>query len=241
MNYLKVGTSKKMIVFLHGWGADMNSFLWLKDLFLEEWSMLFVDFAGFGKTKEPDRPFFVRDYVFELKELIDKFDANEVVLLGHSFGGRVAIKFSFLFENCYKKLSLVLVDSAGILPRRSLMYYLKVKKYKRLKAKAAQNEKYKTKLDKFGSSDYKKLSPLMKQTFVNVVNEDLSFDAKFIKAKSIIVWGDKDTETKPYMARRLNRLIKNSKLYFLKDAGHFSFLEKKEEFVIILDTFLKNI
>lgn len=241
MNYLKVGTSKKMIVFLHGWGADMNSFLWLKDLFFEEWSMLFVDFAGFGKTKEPDRPFFVRDYVFELKELIDKFDANEVVLLGHSFGGRVAIKFSFLFESCYKKLSLVLVDSAGILPRRSLAYYLKVKKYKRLKAKAAQNEKYKTKLEKFGSSDYKKLSPLMKQTFVNVVNEDLSFDAKFIKAKSIIFWGDKDTETKPYMARRLNCLIKNSKLYFLKDAGHFSFLEKKEEFVIILDTFLKNI
>lgn len=230
-----------MIVFLHGWGADMNSFLWLKDVFLEEWSMLFVDFAGFGKTKEPDRPFFVRDYVLEVKELVDKFEVSEIVLIGHSFGGRVAIKYSFLFESFYEKLSLVLVDSAGILPRRSLFYYLKVKKYKWLKAKAAQNENYIIRLKKYGSSDYKQLSPLMKQTFVNVVNEDLSCDAKFIKAKAIIVWGENDKETKPYMARRLNRLIKNSKLYFLKDAGHFSFLENKEEFVIILDTFLKNI
>jgi pimeloyl-ACP methyl ester carboxylesterase len=98
-----------------------------------------------------------------------------------------------------------------------------------VKAFAIKNKNLEEKLCRFGSKDYRVLSPVMKQTFVNVVNEDLSHDAKFIKTNTIIVWGDKDKETKAYMARKLKRLINGSKLYFLKGAGHFSFLEKKEE------------
>jgi pimeloyl-ACP methyl ester carboxylesterase len=241
MNYLSFGTGKNLIVFLHGWGADKNSFLWLKDYFEEEWRVIFVDFDGFGDSSEPDGPMFVRDYVNNLKSIIDRFNPQKLVLVGHSFGGRIAIKFSFLYQSIYEKLSLVLVDSAGILPKRNLMYHLRVRRYKRLKRRAIKNKNLEEKLNRFGSKDYKVLSPVMKQTFVNVVNEDLSHDAKFIKTNTIIVWGDKDKETKAYMARKLKRLINGSKLYFLKGAGHFSFLEKKEEFVIILDTFLKNI
>ena len=241
MKFLKFGDSKNVMVFLHGWGADKNSFLWLKDYFVDEWSMIFVDFDGFGDAPEPSEAMFVRDYAKKLKEIVDEFAPEKLVLVGHSFGGRVAIKFSFLYQNIYEKLSLVLVDSAGVLPKRNLFYHLKVFRYKGLKRKAMGDKRFEKKLEKFGSKDYKVLSGVMKQTFVNVVNEDLSRDAKFIKANTIIVWGDRDTETKTYMARKLNRLIEGSKLYFLRGCGHFSFLEKKEEFVIILDTFLKNI
>ena len=241
MKYLSFGSSSKLLVFLHGWGADKSSFLWIKDFFVDRWRVVFLDLDGFGESPEPDSPLYVRDYVFKLKKIIDKFQPKELVLVGHSFGGRVAIKFSFLFQNLYEKFSLVLVDSAGISPKRHLLYRYKVWRYKRLKIKAKTNDRLKDKLKNFGSSDYKKLSPVMKQTFVNVVNEDLSNDAKFIKCKTIIVWGEKDKETKLYMARKLNGLIAGSKLVILKDAGHFSFLEKKEDFAIILDTFLKNI
>lgn len=241
MNYLKFGTSKKYLVFLHGWGADLNSFLWLKDYFVEEYSMLFVDFAGFGKSEKPSVPYFVSDYALELKNLLDKFDIKKLVFIGHSFGGRVSIKFAFLFSKEYKKLSLLLVDSAGVLPRRRLGYYLRVWRYKRLKRQVLSGQKSKEVLDKFGSNDYKDLSIIMRQTFVNVVNEDLSEYAKRLYVKTLIVWGEKDKDTKPYMAKKLNSLIADSKLIFLKGAGHFSFLDKKEDFVIILDTFLKNI
>ena len=241
MKFLKFGDSKNVMVFLHGWGADKNSFLWLKDYFVDEWSMIFVDFDGFGDAPEPEEAMFVGDYAKKLKEIIDKFSPEKLVLVGHSFGGRVAIKFSFLYQNIYEKLALVLVDSAGVLPKRNLFYHLKVFRYKRLKRKAMGDKRFEKKLEKFGSKDYKVLSGVMKQTFVNVVNEDLSRDAKFVKANTIIVWGDRDKETKTYMARKLNRLIDGSKLYFLRGCGHFPFLEKKEEFVIILDTFLKNI
>lgn len=241
MNYLKFGSSKKYIVFLHGWGADLNSFLWIKDYFVDEFSLIFLDFDGFGKSGVPEKPMCVSDYVKKLKDFLDSFEIEELIFVAHSFGGRVAIKFLFYYQNCYQKAKLCLVDSAGILPRRSLRYWHRVKKYKKLKLRAEFDTRLKSKLEKFGSDDYKVLCPVMKQTFINVVNEDLSCFAKFIKIPTIIIWGTKDVETKPYMARKLHHLIKGSKLVFIKNAGHFSFLEKKEEFVIILDTFLKNL
>ena len=241
MHYLKFGTSKKFIVFLHGWGADLNSFLWLKDFLADEYSLLFIDFCGFGNSPEPERPYLVSDYVFELKKLLNNFDIEELIFIAHSFGGRVAIKFLFYYQFLFKKVALCLVDSAGVLPRRGLRYKLRVLRFKRLKERVKKNPKLKEKLDKFGSNDYKVLSPIMKQTLVKVVNEDLTKFVKFLRCKTLIVWGKKDTETKPFMARKLKWLIRNSKLVFLKDVGHFSFLEKKDEFVIILDTFLKNL
>ena len=80
----------------------------------------------------------------------------------------------------------------------------------------------------------------MKQTFVNVVNEDLSIFASKIICETLIVWGEKDKETKLWMARKLNRLIKGSKLKIIDGAGHFCFLDDMQEFLIILDTFIKN-
>ncbi|MBQ8424883.1 MAG: alpha/beta hydrolase [Clostridia bacterium] len=235
MKYLKFGDSKKYLVFLHGWGADKNSFLWLKNQY-KEYSIIFVDFAGFGETPEPSRPYSVYDYVSELKELLDNFYIESLVLIGHSFGGRVAIKFSFLFQNDYHYFKLCLVDSAGIKPKRNLSYYYKIYKYKFLKHYFPKSKK----LFNYGSSDYKKLSKIMKQTLVKVVNEDLSNYAKFITVKTLIIWGENDKETKLYMAKKLNKLIKNSSLVIIKDTGHFSFIEKPYEFIFNLDMFLRN-
>lgn len=238
MNYLKFGSSKNCILFLHGWGADLNSFLWLKNYFEDDYMLLFVDFVGFGLSLDDSKIRFVSDYVEDIKNLISQFDFESLVIVGHSFGGRVAIKFSFLYQNLYKNFKLVLVDSAGILPRRGLKYFIDIYRYKRdvkLKASGIFVD-----LEKYGSDDYKKLPPYKRQTFKNIVNEDLSKYAKLVRAQTLIVWGEKDKDTKLYMARKLKRLIKCSKLYIIKNAGHFSFLDNKEEFVFILDRFLKN-
>lgn len=241
MHYLKFGNSKNFIVFLHGWGADLNSFLWLKDYFENDYSLVFLDFAGFGKSLEPSIPRTVQDYAYDLKMLLDEFEIETLTFVAHSFGGRVAIKFLFNYQTNYNKVNLCLIDSAGILPKRGLCYKVKVRRYKRLKERVKINPNLQDKLAGFGSDDYKKLSIVMKQTFINVVNEDLSRFAKFIDARTIIVWGEKDKETKLYMARKLNKLIRGSQLFVLKGVGHFSFLEKREDFLIILDSFLKNL
>ena len=239
MYYLKFGNCKKCVVFLHGWGADLNSFLWVKDYF-DDVSMLFVDFPGFGKSAEPDKSMFVEDYAKQLKDLIDKNGFDELIVVGHSFGGRVAIKFASLYQNLYSKVKLFLIDSAGVLPRRTIKFYVNIWRYKRCKKKAQRNEKFKQKLELFGSTDFKKLSLNMKKTFVCVVNEDLVPDAKKILCDTVLFWGEKDKDTKIYMAKKLHKSIKNSKLYILKNAGHFSFLDNKKAFLILLDRFIKN-
>lgn len=240
MHYLKFGDSKTCLVFLHGWGCDLNFFLWVKDYF-PSYSTLFVDFYGFGKSAEPSKPMCVDDYVFELKKIIDLFDIENLILIGHSFGGRVAIKFTSKFQFDYKNFKLCLVDSAGILPKRGVKFYYKIFAYKLCKKLSKKVKWFDIKLNKFGSRDYKNLSPIMKKTFVCVVNEDLSKFAKMISVETIIIWGEKDTETKLFMAKRLYKIIPNSRLHVFKNAGHFSFLDKKEDFLILLDTLCKNL
>lgn len=241
MFYRKFGDSKKFIVFLHGWGSSGGVFAFLKDSLIDDFTLLFLDFPGFGKSEASQTPMTVSDYVKKLKELLDKFEIESLNIVAHSFGGRVAIKFLFYFQHNYKSVSLCLVDSAGIRPRRGLKYRLNIWRYKKLKAKVKRKPELKEKLKDFGSEDYKALGDNMKQTFINVVNEDLTNYAKYIECNTLIVWGSKDRDTKPYMARKLNKLIKRSKLIFLKNAGHFSFVEKKEEFAYVLDRFLKNL
>jgi len=239
MNYLKFGESKNFIVFLHGWGADLNSFLFAKDYF-EDYSKVFVDFAGFGQSAEPAKAYYVKDYAEELRELLSKFDIDNLVLVGHSFGGRVAIKFSSLYQFDYDLFKVCLVDSAGLRPKLSLARRLKIFKYKKLKAKAQKNAKFREKLLQYGSNDYRQLSDVMKQTFVNIVNEDLSLEAGSMLCKTFIVWGEKDKETKIAMAKKFNKIILNSQLFVIKGAGHFCFLNNTQEFLIILDTLLKS-
>ena len=239
MNYLKVGDSKKFIVFLHGWAADLTSFVFAKDYF-DDYSKLFVDFAGFGKSNEPDRAYYVGDYVDDLKCLLSQFEIEELVIVGHSFGGRVAVKFAHRYQSVYKNFKLCLVCAAGLRQKLSLLRRLQIFRYKKLKAKSQKNPNLKQRLSSFGSSDYKRLSSIMKQTFVNVVNEDLSEEAKNIMCNTAIIWGENDKEVKLKIAKKFNRYIKHSQLFVIKKAGHFCFVDNMQEFLIILDTFVKN-
>ena len=70
----------------------------------------------------------------------------------------------------------------------------------------------------------------MRQVFVNVVNEDLTELAKNVSKPTLLLWGRKDKETPSYMARKLRRNIKNSRLVYL-NGGHFSFLDDKDNFI----------
>ena len=126
---------------------------------------------------------------------------------------------------------LVLVSSAGMKPKRKISYYFKVFSYKMAKL-------FKISIKNRGSSDYQALDENMKKTFVNVVNTHLESYCPLIEAKTIIIFGENDAETPLYMAKRLNKLIKNSQLCVIQHAGHFCFLERGLEFNRILKNFL---
>ena len=164
MNYITLGRKKNpAVVFLHGWGGSIVSWLGVaKRISGFGFYCILVDFPGFGQTPEPDQPYGVEDYAQEVKKLIDKLNLKSVTLVGHSFGGRVAIVLSAGGLDCV--LRLVLVDSAGIKPRRGLLYKIKISRYKRLKARVDSGKLDSLVLEKFGSDDYRALSPVIDGT-----------------------------------------------------------------------------
>ncbi len=93
-------------------------------------------------------------------------------------------------------------------------------------------------LSKFGSDDYKAIPNEMKGVFNRIVNEDLTKYTKQIQNETLIIWGKKDDATPYYMAKKLNKNIKNSAIITFDDAGHFSYLKYHSQFLLIIKSFL---
>lgn len=216
-------------IYLHGWGQNWES-LQFCDEYLKNENSLFVDFPPFGKSEDNIKDWSIFTYANMIICLIEKLELSKVNLIGHSFGGRVSIIVSSILKNRVNKL--VLVDSAGMKPRRNLKYHFDVFRYK-IRKKLGKD------ISKLGSDDYKKLNSDAKKVFVNIVNTNLESFLPMIKCKTIIIFGENDNVTPIYMAKRLNKGIKNSKLCLIKDAGHFCFVDKRFEFVNLLKEFVE--
>lgn len=219
---------REKIILMHGWGASGAAMKQIFD-FLSRWNydVINVDLPGFGRS-EKRAGFDVYDYAETVNKLVEELGLKEVTLIGHSFGGRLAM---ILAGREWVK-RIVLIDAAGLRPKRSLRYRLAVARYKRAKRRGKE-------LSSYGSADYRALDDDMKKVFVKVVNEHLDNVAAKIDKPCAIFWGENDKETPLYMAKRLRKLIAGSKLYFLK-GGHFAYAEDFAEFSTLLLSELKG-
>lgn len=219
----------EVLLLLHGWGGSVNSFDAIKQI-KKTYKTLIVDFPPFGKSDEP-KDWNIFSYANMVISLCEHLNIKKCHVLGHSFGGRVGILISVLQKELVDKL--ILVDSAGMKPRRKPSYYLKTLEYKLRKVFGISTMR-------MGSSDYKDLTLNMKKVFSRVVSTYLEEYASMVSQKTLIVFGEKDKETPIYMAKRLNKLIKNSKLIVFKGCAHFCYLEKPYEFCKLVNSFLKE-
>lgn len=207
---------KKTILILHGWGANKEL---LKQAFakvLDDFCQVYLDLPGFGNSSAA-KALKSTDYVAIIKEFLKEKKLNIDIFLGHSFGGKIAALLVFDLQNENKKL--VLLSNSGILVEKSLKIRFKIAFFKILK-KLGFGKFYRY----FTSKDALNLSPLMYQTFKNVVDEDLSEIFSKITAKSIIFWGVSDTATPLKSGELMHKLIKNSEFYPL-EGDHFFFLK----------------
>ena len=235
MNFVVENSGKTNVIFLHGWGADYSSFYFIKDYVLNS-TLHFANLDGFGGEPSPQDPS-ILGYAQRLNKYITNNNLKNVVLVGHSFGGRVAIEYA----SKHSVLGLVLVDSAGIKPRYSLKRHFKVVKYKLLKQLAKINIIKKEKLLKFGSLDYKNADDKLKKVLVSCTNYNQRPIVKYIVAPTLIVWGQNDKDTPLYMAKILDKQIKKSKLIVIEKCGHFSFLERPHMFCNLLQDFINSL
>lgn len=214
------------IVYLHGWGCDGKIFLPVAKL-LPHYNNVMPDFNGFGKSPPPPSVgWTIDDYVSELYLFFLQYNIQKAVIVGHSFGGRVAIAFAARYPQFVKKL--LLVAPAG-LRHFSFKRLIKVALYKTGKKIGICGQNV-------GSSDYRNCSPAMKATFVKVVNDDLSRYAKQISCPVLIVNGNNDEQTPLWHAKKLSRLIKNS-VISVADGGHFVMFADPVRFAQVIDIF----
>lgn len=227
-------TNNLPILFLHGWGGNKNSFLFLKSYFKDR-DLWFISFPGHGGSAEPENITGIEGFAEYVLSFLNEHHIEKVDLVAHSFGGRVALVLLSKHANKFGKV--VLTGCAGLKARFNIkiklkILYFKIKK-KLVKLKILPN----TVLENSGSADYRALNDKMRNIFKLIINKDLKNYAHSIKNEVLLVWGECDTATPLYMGKKFNKIIKNSSLIVLKNDTHFCFYEEPLRFALILKYF----
>lgn len=232
VNYIDEGEGD-VILLLHGWGSNITLFDGMIKVLSPSHRVIALDMPGFGKTAEPPEPWCVDDYVNFVMKFIGYLRLNEFSVLVHSFGGRVLFKMNAREDLPYVIHKAVLIDSAGIMPRKTWRQKLSLRFYKiarSIMSTAPLHFLYPDAVEdmrrKRGSADYNNATPTMRATLVKVVNEDLEPLIPRLNCPTLIIWGDKDTATPIEDARVMERSIKDAGLVVCEGAGHYSFLEQ---------------
>ncbi len=221
----------KDLVFMHGYLASKESFYPQIEYFSRFYRVTAFDFPGFGEAEPLTEAFSVSDYADWTQDFFKRQGIEFPFVIAHSFGGRVAVKLMSRGEIFDRA---VLCGCAGIVKKRTLKYRLKVGTYRMVKKIAPRYAER-----KFGSEEYRSLSPVMKESYKKIVNEDLREDAAKITRPVLFINGENDTETPLSSIRVYLNAIKGSTLAVLRSAGHFAHLDNPLAFNLAAEEFLK--
>lgn len=252
ISYSRVGMDNdKPLLILHGWGSNKQVMIPLAKELSDLRDCYVLDLPGFGNSSEPQEPWNIDDYADLIQQFVQNLNLGTTDLLVHSFGGRIALKLCTrsLAEQIIGKV--LITGGAGMKPRRDLSYYIKKYTAKLLKApfyilpsnlrSNALNKLRQTSLwKKLGSSDYRKLSGVMRKTFVQTVTDYLEPCLPQIPHEVLLIWGENDEAAPLYQAKRMEEGIPNAALVVMDHAGHYAFLDRPSYFASIAKAFFNG-
>lgn len=233
------------IVALHGWGANIELMQPLADQLAPKGYKVFVpDMPGFGRTPPPPSAWSVYDYAQFIIDYFAAHNIDQAHLIGHSFGGRLGLILGANHADKLKKL--VLIDSAGVLPRKSSSRNFRLTLYKTIRdmlykvgAKSTADQLRAWYNNRYASADYKNAG-VLRETFLKVINEDLLPYAERIRLSTLLIWGEADQDTPLWQGQLLEKTIPDAGLVTFPNAGHYSYLEHLAETVRIVDYFFTH-
>lgn len=235
------------VILLHGWGGSIHS---LRGLQLNlaksgRYKVYNLELPGFGESPRPQMPWYLGDYVYYLNEFIKELGHKEVTLVGHSFGGKISMKYAFEYPDQLE--SLILINSSGIKPNNSmkkklLLYPTKIfgaffglpllNLIKPLVAKLY----YKAVV---GEKDYVKAGA-MKATLRNILTENLDHLLANIMVNTLVIWAENDTETPLWMGQKIASTIPRARLEIVQEATHGLPLKSPNGVANLIDMFLSS-
>ncbi len=231
INYEQYGKGKD-IVLLHGWGQNIEMMKPLVENLVKTHRVTLIDLPGFGKSEEALKALTVYDYAKVINDLVKELKIKKPSLIGHSFGGKISI----VYASKYETDKVVLFGSPVFASKMDKS--LRVRFLKLLK-KIPFITRFQNMAKHFiGSDDYKKASPVMRETLVATVGLDVSADAMKIKSPTLIIWGAQDEAVELADAQKLEKMIADSALIVLEPGTHYAYLEHIGRVKAILKEFL---
>ncbi len=238
--YIEAGNGNDVIL-LHGWGQNKEMMQMIFDHLKDRFHVYALDFPGFGESDEPPVAWGVEDYELFLEDFIHENGIQKPILIGHSFGCRVAIRYAAKNQDNVKKMCLT--GAAGIRPKHGLDWQIRTKAYKAGKwflKVTGQNEKLEQMQKNAGSEDYRNAKGIMKPTFVKVVNDDVSPILKDVKCSVLLVWGENDTAAPLWMGKQMEKEMADAGLAVFEGDDHWAYWHQAARFNAVLDIFLKG-
>lgn len=246
LHYVQQGEGADILL-LHGWGCDHTIWQALLRRFPPSVRVTAVDFPPWGESDKPPPSWGVPEYAEQILHLLDALGIGQCDLVGHSFGGRVAIWLAAHHPDRIRRM--VLTAAAGLKPLPSKKGARHQRLYKLLRGGAnllgkvpglgKPAERWREALiQRFGSTDYKVLDADMRAVFRRVIGLDLQPYLLKIQAPVLLFWGDGDQETPLWMGQEMEQEIPDAGLVLAKGAGHYAFLEQLELFWRVTENFL---
>ncbi len=234
------------IVILPGWLLGSHRFLPLEEeLKKYGFQVCIVDFPGFEQGKEIFRPWTLSDYVNYLGKYLEENEIIPAVFIGHSFGGRVALKF--ISENPTAARALILTGTPGYkaisnrrqktvgaisMAGKALAANLQLPYFREISQKIFNSA--------VGARDLSKLSGFIRQTLINIVEEDLEPYMKKITIPTLLLWGSKDGIVPVDIAMKMKNTIADSELVVVPHVYHNMPYKSPQVFVEKLRAFLQK-
>lgn len=246
INYIERGEGRAVLI-LPGWGTTINTYMTLINYISTYAKVYCMDMPGFGESQQPNDVWDIDKYIDLVIEFIKKRNITDLDLIGHSNGGRIIIKMVTTRKLNFKIGKIILIGSAGIVHKKSVSKKIRIKIFKTCKKilnitiikKIWPNalEKLQT---LFGSEDYKKASPILRQTLVKIINEDLKENLPKITQPTLLLWGEEDTATPIEDGMLMEKMIPDAGLVKFSNCSHFVFLERAMQINAIIANFLKG-
>ena len=213
------GEQGSRVLLLHGWGCDTSLMRPVADALKQEHRVMFPDFPGHGESGRPPEPWGVPEYADNLIRLLEETDFIPCAVIAHSFGCRVATWIASEHPDLFTRM--IFTGAAGIRPKQTEEAKARAERYRKQKSRAEMIKKIpflrgtaesiEEKLRrKYGSADYNRLDEEMRKTFVKVINQDLTDCYEHIRQSTLLIWGDRDTETPVWMGREMEKKIPDS-------------------------------
>jgi pimeloyl-ACP methyl ester carboxylesterase len=244
IKYLTAGEGEKFAVVLQGWATKSDLYSGVISTLAAKYRVIFPLLPGFGESDEPESSFEVSDYARLVNELLAHLDVKRAVFFCHSYGGRVFYKLNARDDRATRPTSVILSDTAGIVPKKSLYKRLRIKIYKlgrRILSTKVMRFFFPDALEelrrKNGSADYNSATPVMRETLVRSVNEDLSDLIPLVNCPALVMWGVHDDAVPLSDAYKIRDAIKDSPVIEFSSSGHFPFITERARFLAVMRSF----